>query len=141
MQKPTIILTLLFQFGSFHASAQEDNFDDNNSNRWTEIDSIGLATGGAFPTVQFSVADGEYRIRATAASPNPGVLGPARGVSHRTDVNFGADYEVSYDLIGEIEDEGAATDAGDSITAQLCARIFYVEMELLTRCLKPVEVS
>ncbi|MBC7979913.1 MAG: hypothetical protein H7Y36_05060 [Armatimonadetes bacterium] len=28
--------------------------------------------------------------------------------------NFGADYEVGYDLIGESDDKGAATDGGDS---------------------------
>ncbi len=66
------------------AATEEDNFDDDNSDGWTELDSIASIT--EFPTMEFSVTDGEYRIRATAASPFPEAFGGSRGGAFRTDV-------------------------------------------------------
>jgi hypothetical protein len=75
------------------AQAQTDDFNDGNDTGWTRYDP--LAGFGAPAT--FSFPGGGYRIQA-GVSPNPGLLGPGRAGSVRTDQSY-SDFSVSFDLV------------------------------------------
>lgn len=79
------------------AAGQSDNFDDGDTNGWTELDSIRSAGGGQVAT--FSVTNGAYRLQA-APSPSPSMLGPGRAAALRQDVTYNDSFFLSVDIIG-----------------------------------------
>ena len=74
--------------------AQSDNFDDGNSNGWTEVDPLsGVGAAGTY-----SFPEGiSYRMQG-AASPNQETLGPARIGALRADANY-TDFYQSIDVV------------------------------------------
>ena len=79
--------------GISNALAQSDDFNDGNDTGWTRYDP--LSAFGAPAT--FSFPSGGYRIQS-AASPNPGLLGPGRAGSLRNDQSY-SDFAVVFDLV------------------------------------------
>jgi len=77
------------------AWAQSDDFNDGNDDGWTQYDPISQAAPGVgswtFPNMN------SYRISSTP-SPLPGVVGPGRVGSLRTDVTY-TDFFLSVDIL------------------------------------------
>lgn len=71
-----------------------DDFNDGNDSGWTRYDTIATAAGAAQGTWTFP--GGGYRMQA-AASPAPGVLGPARVGSVRSEVY--TDFYIAVDVV------------------------------------------
>lgn len=71
-----------------------DDFNDGNDAGWTRYDTIATAVGFAQGT--WSFPSGGYRMQA-AASPAPGVVGPARIGSVRSEVY--SDFYVAVDVV------------------------------------------
>ena len=90
----TLSFGLLSFIGVSTARAQTDNFNSGTDTGWTRYDP--LAGLGAPATFSFPGGN-TYRIQA-AVSPNPGVLGPGRAGSLRTDQTY-SDFAVSFDLV------------------------------------------
>jgi len=78
------------------AQAQEDNFDDNIADGWTQFDSIKLASD--IPTMAFELDDGTIRLSSTSPSPAPSVLGPVRGSAIREEVVYQNSFDLSVDI-------------------------------------------
>lgn len=72
---------------------QTDNFNDGDDNGWSRYSPLtpfGAGTIYTFPS-------GGYRIQAPA-SPNPALVGPARGGSIRLDTSY-TDFSISVDVV------------------------------------------
>lgn len=87
---------ILMAGGVSIAQAQvfSDDFNDGNDTGWNRYDTIATAVGAAQGT--WSFPSGGYRMRA-AASPAPGVVGPARIGSLQTRVF--TDFYVAVDVV------------------------------------------
>ncbi len=80
---------------STHAQVFSDDFSDGNDTGWNRYDTIG--SHPAFPEQgTWTFPNGGYRMQA-AASPAPGVVGPARIGSLRTQVF--SDFYVAVDVV------------------------------------------
>jgi hypothetical protein len=83
----------VFALLSGTAWAQTDNFNDGNDTGWTRYSP--LAPFGAAATYTFP--NGAYRIRCPV-SPDPGLLGPARAGSLRSNNSYSR-FSVAVDLV------------------------------------------
>lgn len=81
-------------FLAVSATAQTDNFDDNNDNGWTRLDLIGSALGS--PLAEFKVQSGRYHL-SCPGSPDPDQAGPARAGTYRPDAVY-TDFRVVVDV-------------------------------------------
>jgi len=79
--------------GVSNALAQTDDFNDGNDTGWTRYDPLSTFAGPS----TFSFPSGGYRIQS-AASPNPGLLGPGRAGSVRNDQSY-SDFAIVFDLV------------------------------------------
>lgn len=77
-----------------HAQTVFDDFNDGNDAGWTRYDTIATAVG--FAQGAWSFPSGGYRMQA-AASPAPGVVGPARIGSLRSEVY--SDFYIAVDVV------------------------------------------
>lgn len=114
--------------------AQTDNFDDGNSNGWTEVDvlaGVGAAGSFSFP------GGNTYRMEG-ATSPNQAVFGQSRIGALRADVTYTdfyqtidiVDFDESLDqnigMLARVKDPGLGTLDGYSFTFNpLDQRMFF----------------
>lgn len=87
------IVSVILSAGLQRAGAQGDNFDDGNSDGWTELAPL-EAVGGSGT---FSFPNGNSYRMQSAASPDA-AFGPPRIGSARTDVSY-EDFYMSVDLV------------------------------------------
>ena len=90
---------VLVLIGLFHATtglSQSDDFNDGIDDGWDRYDPIGSAVPPGVGTWSFPNAN-SYRIQ-TSPSPSPGMVGPGRAGSTRTDASY-TDFYVSVDII------------------------------------------
>jgi len=93
LNQSVLALILGVAAGSAARAEFTDTFSSGTDAGWTHYDPL----GGFGAPVSYSFPAGGYRI-SPAGSPLPGLIGPGRGGSFRTDCTV-SDFILSYDLV------------------------------------------